>query len=142
MVAPAPVSGNDTPTRRGFLARLLAGTAGLAAASALPVSARWLSTAPDASGAQQHDQLARAFRYVEAGVGVVDDWTILETREEGGAICIELSDGKRRLRVDVCRLDAGSGPLGVESTDHFDFFVMNEGGGAHATATAHATAAA
>jgi len=120
------------PTRRGFLAGLLAGTALLSSSTAFAIDS-WLGEThlPGASSS-----LAAALDWIRPGVGVTGDWTIDADRIEGSAVVIDVVSAQGgSFRLDVCRRSDASG--GIETTEHFDLRLMNEGSGSNATTADH-----
>ena len=125
------------PTRRGFLAGMVAGSALFAIAPAALLGSKEAlgSTLKQTAFLSEWAAIDRdVFRYFQSGTGIVHDWFISETTFESGAIVLSLTGGDGSdVRIDICE-KSGDGE-GIESTDHFDLFVMNDGGGATDTET-------
>jgi len=120
------------PTRRGFLAGLVAGTALLSSGAAFAMQ----SLTKDSHLPGASTPLARALDWIRPGVGVTDDWRIGACRLEGGGVIIDVvSTAGDSFRLDMCR--RGGGAPGIETTAHFDFRLMNEGSGSGASTAAH-----
>jgi hypothetical protein len=125
------------PTRRGFLAGLVAGSA-LLAVGTHPIAA---IASPLGSAAKATDYLAHwspaekdVFGLFQAGTGIVHDWFIENATLEAGAIALTIGQGNDvTARVDICR--KGDLTTGIESTTWFDLFLMNDGAQTTATKT-------
>ena len=119
---------NENLDRRGFLAGLLAGSAviGLAPLEGLtqPLDAV-SSQLPKSVVRQLPGELSSLFHYIQPGVGVIEGWTITDVTWEQGAVRVSITDSEDVVVIDICRRQGAA--LGVEHTDHLDFFVMNDG---------------
>ena len=125
------------PTRRGFLAGLVAGSALLAVGtSPIAAIASPLGNAAKATDYLSHWTAAEkdVFGLFQVGTGIVHDWYINNATLEAGAIALTIGqENGVTARVDICR--KGAQASGIESTTWFDLFLMNDGAQATDTTT-------
>ena len=120
--------------RRGFLSMLVAGAAtltvggGVGAAQAKDALLS-LESLPSATLPGNLDSL---FPYFRPGVTIVNGWEIRGAEWNHGAVELVCGkEGSDSIVVTLCgRTNSASG---LETTEHFELFLMNNGSGARAT---------
>ena len=121
--------------RRGFLSMLVAGAATLSVGgpSALAPANGALSALDELPAAHLPGKLETVFPYFRPGVTVVNGWEISRAGWNHGAVELECTrgSGEESFVVAICKR---SNPVqGIEVTDQFELFLMNDGEGRRAT---------
>lgn len=122
--------------RRNFLAGLVAGSATLVIGGTPVIAIDSTQNLPKGLKGREgiSNALLEQFHYIQPGVGIIEGWEIRDVSWVHGAVRIEaLASSGASFSLDVCR--KGAVAHGVESSENFDFLLMNDGKGVSLTET-------